>query len=413
MAEDLAAALATPPVRTADGDDGPRSRRWWDQSLSKGAAGVVVLHAARGRADLAHAWLTRAVCEDVSATGGCGLWFGAPAVAFAVLAAGEHRYPRPAHRLREAVTAQVRHRLAAVNARITAGDRRPERSEYDLVRGLSGLGALLLPDPGAGPPSEDTAADVELLRAVLGYLVRLTDPVPVADGLGTAAPGWWSTDVPSGPGAEVFAGGHADQGAAHGICGPLSLLCLAYRADIRVPGHREAIERICAWLDRWRQHDRAGGPWWPQRVTRRELQTGQVAEQSGPGRPSWCYGTPGIARAQQLAGIALGDHARQDAAEDALTRAVNDPAQLDLLGDTSVCHGWAGVTATLWHAARDSQSPAVSAALATVVPRLTALAARDPGAPVGLIDGGAGVALTLRTISTGRTNGWSRCLLMA
>lgn len=37
-----------------------------------------------------------------------------------------------------------------------------------------------------------------------------------------------------------------------------------------------------------------------------------------PARPSWCYGTPGLARARQLAGLALRDLARQEAAEHAL-----------------------------------------------------------------------------------------------
>lgn len=406
LARDLSDALATPPPPQPGDDFGPRSRRWWDQSLSKGAAGVAVLHAAQGRPDLVHAWLTRAVREEISAAPGCGLWFGAPAIAFAVRAAGEHRYAVTALQLRRAVTTITQRRLAAATARIDATIR-PTKSEFDLVRGLSGLGAHLL------HPAEDGPADRDLLRAVLAYLVRLTEPLPVRDHIGRDAPGWWSNDIPSRADAVAFAGGHADLGAAHGICGPLALLSLATLHDVHVPGQTEAIERISTWLDRWRQHSPAG-PWWPQRITLPELRAGQVTEQTGPGRPSWCYSTPGIARAQQLAGLALRDTARQDLAEHALLSAVTDPTQLSALSDPSLCHGWAGMTATVWHAARDARHPGLSHQIPGLLARLlTHTGNLAPAGPIGLIDGAAGVALTLHTITTDTSNGWARCLLLA
>lgn len=63
----------------------------------------------------------------------------------------------------------------------------------------------------------------------------------------------------------------------------------------------------------------------------------------GPQRPSWCYGTPGLARAQQLAALALTDPRRQQLAEHALAGYVSDVRQLSQLRDASVCHGWAGL----------------------------------------------------------------------
>jgi len=404
VVERLGDALTTPPAPDDSRDDGPRSRRWWDQSLSRGAAGVAVLHAARGRPDLAHPWLSRAVREDVSAAPGCGLWFGAPADAFAVQEIGEHRCPETAHALRRAVTSVTRARLAAAAARIDAKTR-PTRSEFDLVRGLSGLGAHLLrrtADPH----------DRALLLGVLTYLVRLTRPLRARDAAGSSAPGWWTNDMPAGAGADAFTGGHADLGAAHGISGPLPLLALSTLHGVQVPGQTEAIEQICTWLDLWRR-PAPTGTWWPQRITLPELLAGQATGQAGPGRPSWCYGTPGLARAQQLAGIALGDTARQDHAEHALLQAVTDPAQLGALSDLSLCHGWAGLTATLWCAARDARRPDLRAQLPGLVAHLagraSVLTAQDP---VGLIDGTAGVALTLHTVTTGTTSGWARCLLL-
>lgn len=98
------------------------------------------------------------------------------------------------------------------------------------------------------------------------------------------------------------------------------------------------------------------GPWWPERVTLAELRTGR-SFQDGSARPSWCYRTPGLARAQQLAGLALRDLARQQAAEHALARCLSDPAQLARLIDLALFHGWAGLIATAWCAAADTRSP--------------------------------------------------------
>jgi len=76
------------------------------------------------------------------------------------------------------------------------------------------------------------------------------------------------------------------------ICGPLSLFALTARAGLTVPGQTEAIGQICAWLDGWQQ-DRDGHPWWPETVSVADHQRRETS-QDRPGRPSWCYGTPGI-----------------------------------------------------------------------------------------------------------------------
>ncbi len=156
---------------------------------------------------------------------------------------------------------------------------------------------------------------------------------------------------------------------AHGISGPLALLALAMRRGVTVAGHAEAIDRICHWLDTWRQQAPAG-PWWPERISLADLRTGCPSPR-GPARPSWCYGTPGLARAQQLSALARGDHARQAAA------ATDLDAHLPLL-----------LCALIDHADEDITSP---------LP--------------GLIEGRAGVALTLHTIAAATPSGWLACLL--
>ncbi|GAA4731335.1 hypothetical protein Prum_068910 [Phytohabitans rumicis] len=405
LAATISDELSVPPPLADCDDDSPTSPRWRHQSLSKGAAGVALLHAARASTtsdadQRVHAWLTRAVCEDLSVGRGAGLWFGTPAVAFALAVSAPDRYQPALARLDAAVTDLTERRLRAADARIAAGTR-PALSEFDLVRGLAGLGAYqLYHRPGDA-----------LTRRVLDYLVRLTEPVPAHDAAAPAAPGWWTSDA--GLGQPTIPGGHANLGMAHGIAGPLALLALASRQEVTVPGQADAIDRICHWLDDWRQPTPTG-PWWPERVTIADLRAGRPG-QPGPARPSWCYGTPGLARAQQLAAIARHQHDRQIAAEHALTQCLADPAQLARLTDPYLCHGWAGLTATVWYAAADAATPSLAAHLPGLVGALLTHATTHTGVdPLpGLIDGRAGVAITLHTFATAATAAaWPACLLI-
>jgi lantibiotic biosynthesis protein len=184
-AEALAESLALPPL--AEGGSGG----WRHQSLSRGAAGVTILHGTRAQAGLGgpgrvHAWLSLAVRDGISTGTGSGLWFGAPAVAFAIAASASGGYPAAQQALKQAVADMTRARLRSARDRIAAAAR-PPLSEFDLVRGLTGLGAYFLhfePDPS-------------LLREVLAYLVLLTKPVPAGDAAGIKAPGWWTAGNPS------------------------------------------------------------------------------------------------------------------------------------------------------------------------------------------------------------------------
>lgn len=96
-----------------------------------------------------------------------------------------------------------------------------------------------------------------------------------------------------------------------------------------------------------------------------------------------------------------------------MLHAVSDPIQLAQLIDPGMCHGWAGVAATLWCAARDSPRSDLTASLPHLTESLLD-AAVDPGPEIssGLIDGSAGVALTLHGLATGNLDGWTRCLLL-
>ncbi len=253
-------------------------------------------------------------------------------------ATNSDRYAGALHALDTSVAAHTRRRLAAAHARIGQG-RYASFAEYDLFRGLTGLGALLL---RRLPESDE-------LKAVLEYLVRLSEPVTGPKG--QPLPGWWVEHAPASHQAAT-PGGHANAGLAHGIAGPLALLALAKRHGITVNDHDTAMARICHWLDRIRRSDHRGTRW-PRWIT--DTNPTPVA----PTAPSWCYGVPGLARAQQLAAIALGDEDRKRMAERALLLCLSDPHQLDQLTTRGLCHGVGGLLRTVQRVAEDAEAPTV------------------------------------------------------
>ncbi|ACU72820.1 Lanthionine synthetase C family protein [Catenulispora acidiphila DSM 44928] len=364
---------------------GSKTQQWPGQSLAEGAAGIALLYMERGDFDGARALIDRAVAGGVSVAANASLFYGAPALEFVLSAATAHGLPVPALSAVQAATDRiVAARLEAAVVRRSRGEL-PNLSEFDLIRGLAGCGALLL-HRGQEPPQ---------LAAVLSYLVDLTHPIRDD---GEELPGWWVPTGPNGKPSEEFPGGHGNNGMAHGVAGPLAVLALAMRAGVEVPGHREAIERITAWLAVWQR------PYW---VTREQIRTRQVS--AVPARPSWCYGALGLARAEQLAALALGDRSAAAAAENAAYAALTDPGVRDLTGDGSLCHGWAGLITTAAAIAEDCPGPAYLAGpIALLATELSAAeVAKD-----GFLEGSAGGALALHRLNNAPATGWTRALLI-
>ncbi|MBL0886901.1 hypothetical protein HGK34_11530 [Myceligenerans sp. I2] len=226
-------AGTVPPERETSSASGGEFDVAARQSLSRGDLGAALVHAMRSD-DPTHAEalnrLARAAMPLVDGPH-AGIFFGAPALTYVLHIAG---WGGPTmDRLDDVVTAHTRRRLAAAHQRIDAG--KPAAfAEYDLMHGLTGIGTLLLA----------RGADPDTTRALLSYLVRLTEPLRGTGGV--AHPGWrvWHHhSAPARPGA------HANTGLAHGITGPLAVLALAVRRGIRVPGDLDAIGRILDWLD--------------------------------------------------------------------------------------------------------------------------------------------------------------------
>ncbi|MET9218594.1 lanthionine synthetase C family protein [Streptomyces sp. NPDC003300] len=416
VADAVADLLADPDTAPVS----PRTTTTDRQQLAYGPLGIALLHIERAAAGLgpwqrAHAWLTATAREPFTSGPDSHPFYGAPALAHAVACATEHE-PGPYQRALASLDAQidrdVRRRLDTAHRRIDAGGL-PELAEFDVIRGLAGYGPYLL----HRDPLSST------LSRVLHYCVRLTEPVAHD---GEALPGWWTASGPSGRPDERFPGGHASNGMAHGIGGVLALLALAARRGTTVGGHHEAIRTILAWLDRW-QEETGTGVAWPYWVTRADLREG-CPSPSAPRRPSWCYGTAGLARAQQLAALALGDARRQVEAEAALVVALTDSAQLKATTDDGLCHGYAGLAHVAARIAADAR-PSTAGQLRAAIPGLLAAVCppgtdpasvakalvQDEEAGPGFLDGAAGVALALIAPATASPplSTWDSCLLLA
>jgi protein-L-isoaspartate(D-aspartate) O-methyltransferase len=187
---------------------------------------------------------------------------------------------------------------------------------------------------------------------------------------------------------------------------------LAARRGIEVPRQIEAIGRICVWLDQWRTGTGTQA-WWPELISRREYTAG-TTRQAGPGRPSWCYGTPGLARAQQLAGHVLGDLRRKLDAELALAGCLADPRQLDQVTDASLCHGWAGLLHATFRVAADATDPDRFNQQRILDRAHQFIEEGVRSTDDGLLTGATGTQLALHTATVGTPplSRWDACLLL-
>lgn len=376
----------------------------WEHSLASGAVGIALLHIERAHAGLgtwetAYEWAAAMTRNPIAAhPDACSLFEGAPAVAFALHAARQPAFASALDILDGPIADATRHRLECAHERIDRGQL-PTIREFDLISGLTGVGVYLF----------HRCNHEDLVQDVLTYLVRLVEPVKIN---GEVLPGWWCNQSPGSQPAHRWPGGHGNLGMAHGIAGPLALLSTTLRRGITVAGQAEAIEQICAWLDHWRC-DTDLATWWPGMISLAERRTGHV-RQAGPQRPSWCYGTPGLARAQQLAAITLDDRQRQRQAEQALVGCITDEDQLARVTDASLCHGWAGLRQATRRVASDERC---LDDFAIHVPRLATrmkrhLHERRQPSHEGLLEGRAGVDLA-RLAPAAATTSWDACMLLA
>jgi hypothetical protein len=294
---------------------------------------------------------------------------------------------------------------------VTVGD-------FDIISGLSGVGAYLLcrvPSPA--------------LPSVTQAMIDVT-----ADGNGvprwhTPAPLQWDEGM-----RQAYPHGSLNCGLAHGVPGLIAFLSLARMSGDSRPELFAALTRSVDWLGANRFDD-AWGLNWPTAVPLERLEeTGGADLRSGsphssPGGPSrcaWCYGSPGIARALWLAGDALDRDDLRQLAVRAITDVFERPVAARRIDSATFCHGVAGLLAITLRFANDTGSEELAAHSRMLAGQLlqhyqpeSLLGFRSletAGSEIdqpGLLDGAPGVALTLLAAATDAEPTWDRLFLLS
>jgi lantibiotic biosynthesis protein len=422
--EGVEAAVAAAAQQTSF----PKSVHWLPYGVAQGDAGLAVMC---GYLDqcfpdedwdvVGHQYLSRAGRgAEALPYRPAGLWAGLSGLAFATwyLSRDGVRYRRLLAAVEEILVPDVI-RLAGQVAQQKQGI---PVSQFDVISGLSGIGAYLLCRQADAPAAA-------ALAAVVRALVELCGEV---DGL----PRWHTPASAIGDESMLRAHPHGNLncGLAHGIPGPLALLALARLGGIEVEGLAEAIDELARWLSA----NRCDDPWgvnWPTTVALEAVDTPggptlkpglAVAAPYGPSRTAWCYGSPGVARALWLAGEALDRSEYRDLALAGMEAIARRPLANRWIDSPTFCHGVAGLMQITLRFAHDTGQPGFAEAARALGDQLLALfdpATRlgyynlEPGGvrvdQPGLLDGVPGTALVLLAAATGVTPTWDRLFLLA
>ena len=412
----LAAAIEAASRQTAF----PESFGWAPFAVAEGDAGVATMCGyldaclpGEGWDTDAHRFLTRSVrAAEVIPSLPLGPFSGLSGLAFvaATLSRGGTRYQRLLDGLEDALLA----RTPALAQATRQAQNGIAVSDFDVISGLSGVGAYLLCRSELRPTRT-------VLEVVLGALVELAGG---RDGV----PRWYTPPhlMADEAMAREYPAGSLNCGLAHGIPGPLALMALTLREGIEVPRQRDAMRRICDWLVEHRADD-AWGLNWPSAAPAQSPHPAQKERaRLLPTRSAWCYGSPGVARALWLAGDALGEPRFCVVAVDAMEAVYRRPVSARNIDSPTFCHGVAGLLQITLRFSHDTGLPAFSQATERLVEQLLAAyrpdrllgySSLEPGGnPVdrpGLLDGAAGVAMVLLSAATDVEPAWDRLFLIA
>jgi lantibiotic biosynthesis protein len=285
-------------------------------------------------------------------------------------------------------------------------------SQFDLISGLTGVGAFLLCRRGH---TESDAA----LRAILRSLVALTED----EG---GIPRWHTPThlMSDETTARLYPDGNLNCGLAHGIPGPLGLMALALQSGVVVEGLPETIEQVADWLSKNRVDD----PWgvnWPTAVSLAQAGASSPSVDP-PSRTAWCYGSPGVARTLWLAGEAMDYPRYRELAVKAMEAVYRRPLPERCIDSPTFCHGVAGLLQVTLRFANDTGLPLFAEAAETLSEQLLSLYDPDsllgyyslePGGQrvdqPGLLDGAPGVVLVLLAAATDVEPTWDRVFLLS
>jgi hypothetical protein len=405
--------------------DFPAFNQWCPPSIAQGNAGLALLWAYLDECFPGGGWdvvgrthlEVAARSAEQSPGFGTGLFSGLTGLAFAgwQLSRGGQRYRRLLASLDEAIAAET---LACADR--VAGADGLSVGEFDVISGLSGIGAYLMCRRRHPPMADALARTIAALTAL-----TTREGVPPA----------WHTPpqmLYDDQAREMYPHGNLNCGLAHGIPGVLALLSLARTSGCAASASvDDAIVAIAGWLAACRVEDEWGVNW-PTAVSleataRGTLQPGDAGRApGGTSRSAWCYGSPGIARALWLAGQAVDRQEFRELAIEAMAAVFRRPIAERRIDSPTFCHGVAGLLAIATRFARETGAPLFVEESERLVQQI--LDAFQPDSRLGfrnieyrnnqtdqpgLLDGAAGVAIVLLAAATGVEPTWDRAFLLA
>jgi lantibiotic biosynthesis protein len=361
---------------------------------------------------------------EQSTWAGTGLASGIAGLGFAAwqLSRAGARYPRLLALLDETIageTIQIAARVRQNNG-LNVGD-------FDVISGLSGIGAYLL----ARYPERSVKAALALSVEALITLVQADGPQPR-----------WHTpphQLFDDEARQTYPYGNLNCGLAHGLPGILAFLSLVRIEEARLESISferldQAITTAADWIAAHRLDDNYGVNW-PAAVPLEPAEQHnpgslRVADPSrapgGPARAAWCYGAPGVARTMWLAGQALGRRDYKDLALSAMEAVFRRPVPARGIDSPTFCHGVAGLLGIALRFARETRAPLFLEQTGKLTEQL--ISAFDPASLLGfrnleyannmtdqpgLLDGAAGVALVLISVASGIEPSWDRAFLLS
>lgn len=285
-------------------------------------------------------------------------------------------------------------------------DSSPWTGPFDLTRGLTGIGVYAL----ERMPRPRAKSCVAKVVARLGELAETTD-----DGIA-----WRTTpELLFGRARDAFPFGEYNLGIAHGVPGIISFLGRACEAG--VDDARPLLDGAVRWLLARRTND--DGPRFVYSIGPQVTPTRT--------RAAWCYGDPGIACALLGAARRAGNDAWEAEAIALARYAARRPDDECGIVDAGFCHGSAGLAHLYARLARATGDAALESAAVYWYRKTLAMRDGDGGIAgysfllpdlhetikswiddPGLLNGAAGVALSLLSAAMPVEPEWDRHLLI-
>ncbi len=289
-------------------------------------------------------------------------------------------------------------------------DRSPWRDDFDLIRGLVGLGVFAL----ERRPRSAGERCLELAVARLGEICER----------GPQGFAWRSAPEHLVPELRATSPeGHYNLGVAHGLPGVIALLGQAHAAGVAQDDARSLLAGAVDWLLAQEQPPGAGSLY-PYSVD-------PGGGESKPTRLAWCYGDLGIAAALLVAARSAGVPAWEQRALAIARAAAARPVEASGVVDIGLCHGAAGAAHLFNRLYRASGEPVFAEAARFWLEKALDMRRDDEGIAgflayvpddrgemgwredPGFLTGAAGLGLALLAAATPIDPAWDRVLLVA